>query len=300
MLVGSLLTAVLAFTSSNRNHSISGALTVGNSAVLTSRFNHSVKKVYFTQKDGLVPVKIYQGPCSTIGPFSQTGHNTTHLQLPGPSRRPIDEPYMMWNSRVSYTFVVSDPNYDQDSIPCIAKVHILKDKFDYYQFIAFGRVRRPISSKCLSPAHFRLRERTGYYFVGLENFHPTNLNVTINSYKLVYNVISLSSTVFSSKYKTVQLHHTSGQDTCVLAALNESKTFISLTYFARPKLDVYKNTRITLYCISTLLSFLSCIICCCCIKRTWHLNRIWGSCFWNLAHFLVATWNSRNLLNLVY
>lgn len=261
VLMTCLAWVVLACTYPNRNL-ISGSLTLGNSDVLLiSRFDQSVKEVHFTQTHGFVPVKIYQGSCSTIGPFSQLRHDTRHLQLPIPSRHRINEPHLTNNSRVSYTFVALDPNYDQVAISC---VHIFKDRFDYYQFIVFGRVKRPFSSKCLSSANLTLHEYTGYYFVGLENFHPTNLNITINSYDLEYNVTSLSSTVCSERHKTIQLHHTSGQETCVLAALN-TNTFISLQYSAQPQSNVYKNHHIaitTLYYITIVLCA-SLLLCMC-------------------------------------
>ena len=250
-----------------RNSLISGSLTLGNSDVLPiSRFENSVKEVYFTQKHGFIPVKVYQGSCSKIGSSSQLGHNTRQLQLLVPSQHRIDEPYMTVDSHVIYSFIAPDSDSDQASMPCIAKVHIFTDQFDYYQFIVSGRVSRSASSKCLSPAHplyFILREHTGYYFVGLESFHPTTLNITINSNKLEYNATSFSNTVCNDGYCSIPLNHTSGQGTCVLAALNDSYTFVSLQYSARPQSNAYKHFLIAKITISFLFLLVSCILCAC-------------------------------------
>ena len=253
-----------------RNSSTSGSLTLGNSDVLPIlRFENSVKEVHFTQKHGFIPFKIYQGSCSKIGPLSQFGYNTRQLQLLVPSQHRIDEPYMINGSRVRYSFIPPYSDSGQASMLCIAKVHIFTDQFDYYQFIVSGRVSRSASSKCLSPAHpshFTLREHTGYYFVGLESLHPTTLNITITSNKLEYNATSFSSTVCNDGYCSITLNHTSGQGTCVLAALNDSDTFVSLQYSARPKSNAYKhflNATITLGCISYLFLLVSCILCMC-------------------------------------
>ena len=262
------------------------SLTLGDSDVLlipradhSISFDHSVKAVQFTQTHGFVPIKVYQGSCSTIGPFSQLRQNTRHLQLLVPSQHRIDEPYMTVDSHINYSFIAPDSDSDQASMPCIAKVHVFTDKLDYYQFIVFGTVSRSASSKCLSPAHplnFTLHKHKGYYFVGLENFHPTTLDITIISNKLVYNVTSLSSTVCNDGYCSIPLNHTSGQGTCVLAALNDSDTFVSLQFAyvqhtsARPQSRPrsYGIAAEILGHIGTVLTFLSIYILCCCRRAS--------------------------------
>lgn len=91
------------------------------------------------------------------------------------------------------------------------------------------------------PLNFSLsRVKQHYYFIGIESFYQEtlNINIGINSSLMEYNTTNLSKTVcnfsISTPQCTIPLHHTTGQEMCVLASLEDTTAFATLCYFALP------------------------------------------------------------------
>lgn len=227
-----------------QQHSISGGTTLGNSDVLLiSAFDSRFREVTVHLANNIMAsAKFYQGPCSEIGPFPQLRNSTTELAVTERSYHGIDEPYVLRGSRVHYTLMVTNATtMELASSLCIANVYVFNGLSKYSKFLESGDVSTIRTSNCLSsskPLNFTLSTAyIKYYFVGLESHSSATLNITVTGEILEYNITNLSTTEcnFSSQAPqcSVQLHHhPSGQEICLLASLQDTDTFVSLSYYS--------------------------------------------------------------------
>ena len=240
-----------------------------------------VNKVHFNLDDN-VRVLFYQDLCSDIKLIRQQHVSTEQLTIIADTYYDVDKVYLIKGSQVYYTFSKFILE-TQDSLSCIAKVHVFQEYTKYLKFLVDGDTTQSYS-QCISSSE-RLNfpslsaDQNGYHFIAVEGLTSTTLNYTVVSDILEYDTTNWSPTrcrYSASSRRTCSIRFDDsigGQKICVVASLLESD-FVTLRYYSFMKSSTKYLTQrffiITwlfftwLFCAVTILIMICCVIACFC------------------------------------
>lgn len=180
----------------------------------------------------------------------------------------IDEPYLVKDSQLQYTFSTPEINL---FFPCVALVYIFQNSTSYFEFVTNKQVSNATTTCLPSDSSTNItvsaENEDQYYFIGLMNIIPEiTINYTVTGKLLRYNVTGLSpitcSLTSSSPNCSVPLQDLpSGEDVCIVGTLQPAMnnfTGIVVNAVIRNS-EAYSVLLLILY-VSTIISAIGFII----------------------------------------